>query len=1188
MVIGADDRQIIPPNSSGEFDFPFSSVTAVDGQITITKPDNSIETKNVLGSGIVISPNHVLTAAHNVFDEDSQTQSGITRVTTSDNVRNLTTRNTVPINTANVTNINFLAGYDQFQFGNGNEAEEAKNADITLLTTSNILLSTTEVIGLIAFSDSSTAKNFTIRTAGYPTDFVGPPIPNYILAQELAVSPRENQSPGKIVGLESTRRFKVSTTVDGFKGQSGGGVWHIYEEGEKERVLGVYTEGSTSGSFLAREKGVLITTDIYTKIMDQIGGDTNDANADELPVNILIGTDSNLIGPEITGIPQSIGIDGNDTIVGSYRRERIIGQGGNDTLTGGGADDIIEGGKGDRDEAVFSDVFENYNIELIDDSDSDNLIFEFSHLGGDGEDGKDILESIEFAKFGDGGRTPLPFEDGPKNTASIEVPNPAPSINNPNDLHAANYLGFTSPISMLDRDIEPTVHYSLVPPGEPYNIAFIIDTSASMSVEELAEVKDAYINLTNYFIDNEIAENSNFAVINFSRNAVLQPNLTAEEAITAIQGLTPSTNPLEGTEYNDALFNAQLFFLQSPLDIGKENNIAFFSSDGKAHNNSGPLYHFDAIALRNIANVQAFGIDDGTNPAGAVTESQLNFVDSDNGLILSDASELTEAFGKSGLIDNIEEIEILKEGEVIQTILANELTDGPLGLSFESTIEELDVSLGAENTITVQASFIDETVSPGSDFIVASGLSPSSVDPLANIANGSSGNDELLLNPLDLGADGGEGDDKIIGNNYDNILNGDDGNDTILGHGGNDTINPGRGEDQVRGGDGIDTVVYEDKEFATSFFSQAGNILRVDGTDVLTNVEFIQFSDVRISAETLEVVPILEGSNVSVVEGNSGTTIAQFAVTLTTPTSADVIFDYNTADGNAIAGEDYLTTSGSITIAAGETSANISVEIIPEEVFESEEAFGLTLSNISGATFADHGAEYTLVANIENDDIEVLDPPSCNPTTGDDDLTDCATSGDDTIQGLEGNDSINGLAGNDSLNGQADNDSLNGGNGNDTLIGEQGNDILLGGNNDDSLNGGNGNDTLNGGVGNDTIYGNNDDDTLNGGDGNDTLGGGAGNDNIYGQNNDDRLVGGDGNDTLGGGSGNDSIYGQNDDDKLSGSFGNDILNGGTGNDSLFGNSDNDTLSGADGNDTLNGGSGSQGYLTLLWQHKVRI
>ena len=224
---------------------------------------------------------------------------------------------------------------------------------------------------------------------------------------------------------------------------------------------------------------------------------------------------------------------------------------------------------------------------------------------------------------------------------------------------------------------------------------------------------------------------------------------------------------------------------------------------------------------------------------------------------------------------------------------------------------------------------------------------------------------------------------------------------------------------------------------------------------------------------------------------------------MTTPAPVDVLFNYNTVDGNAISGEDYLAASGRVTIAAGATSGTVEVEVTADQVFEQDEAFGLTLSNISGATFGNNEAEYTLVANIENDDIEALDPTSCNPTSGDDDLTDCANSGNNTILGLAGNDTIFGLDGHDSIDGQADNDSLNGGNGNDTLIGGSGIDILNGQDDDDSLVGGDGNDTLNGGLGADFLSGQNGDDSL------------------YGWNGDDSLVGGLGIDSLTGGAGND-------------------------------------------------------------------
>ncbi len=992
-LILSENRRVINPSNPLFNQFPLPAVAAVDTQ-TVLSTGTIIPRR---ASGIVVSPNHVLSAGHVGFDLNFNTPRFPVRATTSANQINLNSRN---IGTPGDPPPNIVNSYFIEDFPTTRETRD----DIILFKTSNNnpLLPESQVVGLIAFVNLRSAINLTIETAGYPLDNVLNNIPNNSGQQgrDLVLSPGDG-SIGTIAQVKDQRRFFYSPTVDTGNGHSGSGVWHSLD-GDQPRVLGVHNVGSGSPEPILNTQeiynsGVLITKNIYDEIISQIKDDSGTANADQLPENAIIGTNPFFF------------LDGNDEILGTYRRERIIGNGGDDTLAGGGADDRLEGGVG-TDEAVFSDLFENYDIDLIDDSDPSNLIFEVNHTGGSGYDAKDTLKSIEFARFSNS-ITPLPLEDGVEDRVSIEIPSTETNIN-PNDPPTPTHLALASPISMLDGDVEYTVNYSIIPQDTQYNIAFIIDTSNSMETAELQATKDAYINLTNYFIDNEIAENSNFAVINFSRYATLNANLTADEAIATIQGLTASTNPIEGTKYTDALDKAFQFFTQSPLDLSSQNNIAFFTADGKSqHDFSDPndeSYVFNARDLRGVANVQAFGIDDGS--FGTVTQSQLDFVDSDNGVIVSDASELTETFGKSGLIDNIDTIDILKDGEVIQTIQANELTDSPLGVSFEGTIDDLDVSLDAENIITAQASFADGTSSPGSDFIVASGLTPSDVDPLTNIANGSSGNDEIALDPLDLGAKGGAGDDSIVANNYSNILNGGEGNDTILGHGGNDTITPGNGRDRVNGGEGIDTVVYENKQFATTAFSQVGKITNVDGTDTLTNVEFIQFSDARISAETLEVVPILSGSNITVIEGNSGNTIVQFTLNLDTPAPVNIRFDYTTVDGDAIAGADYLANSGQVavaTLAAGETSVTVPVEIIGDTIFELDESFGLTLSNISGATFADNATEYTLIANIENDDIEPLDPTSCNPTTGDDDLSDCANSGNNTINGLEGNDTIN-------------------------------------------------------------------------------------------------------------------------------------------------------------------------------------
>jgi hypothetical protein len=58
-----------------------------------------------------------------------------------------------------------------------------------------------------------------------------------------------------------------------------------------------------------------------------------------------------------------------------------------------------------------------------------------------------------------------------------------------------------------------------------------------------------------------------------------------------------------------------------------------------------------------------------------------------------------------------------------------------------------------------------------------------------------------------------------------------------------------------------------------------------------------------------------------------------------------VTVDYATSDGTAIAGEDYLATSGTLTFAAGQTEQTLSVVILNDALVEGTEMFLITLSN---------------------------------------------------------------------------------------------------------------------------------------------------------------------------------------------------------------------------------------------------
>ena len=99
-----------------------------------------------------------------------------------------------------------------------------------------------------------------------------------------------------------------------------------------------------------------------------------------------------------------------------------------------------------------------------------------------------------------------------------------------------------------------------------------------------------------------------------------------------------------------------------------------------------------------------------------------------------------------------------------------------------------------------------------------------------------------------------------------------------------------------------------------------------------------------------DALPKLTINDISAVEGNAGTTVAVFTVTLTPVSGRTVTVNYATADGTAtVAGNDYAPTSGTLTFAPGETSKSIAVAVIGDTVKERNETF---LVNLTGATNA--------------------------------------------------------------------------------------------------------------------------------------------------------------------------------------------------------------------------------------------
>ena len=117
-----------------------------------------------------------------------------------------------------------------------------------------------------------------------------------------------------------------------------------------------------------------------------------------------------------------------------------------------------------------------------------------------------------------------------------------------------------------------------------------------------------------------------------------------------------------------------------------------------------------------------------------------------------------------------------------------------------------------------------------------------------------------------------------------------------------------------------------------------------------------------------DAAPTLAVGDLTLSEGDAGTTTATFTVSKTGATALPASVDWATSDATALAGSDYTGGSGSLTFTSGQTTATVTVTVSGDLTYEPTEAFHVDLSNPSGATIADGLG----VGTITNDD----PPPS--------------------------------------------------------------------------------------------------------------------------------------------------------------------------------------------------------------------
>jgi hypothetical protein len=143
--------------------------------------------------------------------------------------------------------------------------------------------------------------------------------------------------------------------------------------------------------------------------------------------------------------------------------------------------------------------------------------------------------------------------------------------------------------------------------------------------------------------------------------------------------------------------------------------------------------------------------------------------------------------------------------------------------------------------------------------------------------------------------------------------------------------------------------------------------IAIDSSGVLQRlaVDFEQHCDGAIPAlygsvrynSTVTAVPRLSIANANVLKGDAGTNGGNAIVSLSMPSAQIVSVQLATADGTAIQGQDYVSTSETVQFPPGTTSQNITIPIIGNTISRGNRTFSTTLNAPSGAPLAVHVGE---------------------------------------------------------------------------------------------------------------------------------------------------------------------------------------------------------------------------------------
>jgi|GEM_PF-6182628 len=762
------------------------------------------------GTGVIFSPQHVLTAGHIVYDKITNSRPLFFSVEDS----------TGTVSTGD-SNISILRNYDNQSF---------LSNDLAYASFASGSFSSYASIGV--FLDPNDAESIGSENSLLKDIFIiGHPGPDAGGDGTKIRSDSYSSPPVIDVNSPNTGIQTIKYSVSAGKGYSGGGVWSTYQEsGEDEDILFGIHAGRTQSfntGIISPPRGPLFTEAEFRNFIELIR--STGATPEQLPRYFIFGSAKenedfqSFAGTEFRDV--LVGGEGDEEIVGGEADDEIHGGDGNDILYGDlilteeskAGNDILNGGEG-IDAAVYEfDVTESNDgiavtfatsmtpdetpiLNVTDPYGNTDILISIEKVVGTNNDdtfnvegldnqevtfeglgGNDVitLGDDDGGAFGGGGVDTITGGSGDDTIGNINSPSfeyddfTAQEIQ---DIIDSEDAGEATTLSGgAGNDIYFIDYSSEFESNDPHGaVRFVIDdTSTNSNKLFVRDITTGEIDILGG--DPKILKHGAFTETDetFGDGQELLGTCTTTKETDQYLYLTGANNAI----YVVGVIEGDLSFTGSECDgAGGEGEP---QGEGDEDPLDAPLFirRYDS---KEQFRAQLDGNGSGEGEGGdaplrlIITSDQLSY----NDLTRGGKNDL----GIEAGLDTSEEPE-----------LSDGVTSSPMAAGFSIT----GTSLG--DFVSSTAGEQIATLQEGDD-IATTGDRNDTID-------GGAGNDSLTSAGGDDEVIGGSGDDTVLAGAGSDTVSGDDGQDFIQGEGGSDFISGGLGVDTLRGGDDRDYIL---------------------------------------------------------------------------------------------------------------------------------------------------------------------------------------------------------------------------------------------------------------------------------------------------------------------------------------------------------------------------------------------